>query len=93
LGSGGHRVRLVQDDELEALGKECTRLGELPDLIPDDVNAAVVGGVELEDLFSVVGTIDSPGESEDRGCFAGSGGSVEEEMRKTAFGYEVFDCL
>lgn len=48
LGGGGHHVGFVEDDEFEAFGEEGAGFGELFDLFADDVDAAVVGGVELE---------------------------------------------
>ena len=47
LRSGGHHIRLVEDDEFEAFGVQRARLGEVLDLLADDFDAAVVGRVEL----------------------------------------------
>lgn len=42
LCCGSHHVRLVQNDEFEALGEQGTRLCEILDLLPYNVNATVV---------------------------------------------------
>ena len=47
LGSLSHHVCFIEDDELEALREEGSRLGELLDLLANDVDTAVVRGVEL----------------------------------------------
>ena len=57
----------------------------------DDVDASVVGGVEFEDLFAEVGAVDPASNGEDCGCFASSGGAVEEEVREAVLGDERFD--
>jgi hypothetical protein len=47
------------------------RAGKGFDLFADDIDTAVIGGVELENhLPHVLGTIDSAGEGKDRGRFA-----------------------
>lgn len=51
------------------------------DLLPDDGNAAFVGGVELENAGAVeFGSVELFGEGEDGGCFACAGGTVEEHV-------------
>ena len=44
-----HHIRLTKDDELEALGEECPGLCELLYLLADDVDATIIGCVELPD--------------------------------------------
>ena len=49
--------------------------------VPHDVDAAVVGRVQLEHhLPHVLFAVDVPGEGKDRGGFACAGGPVEEEV-------------
>lgn len=43
----GHRVRLIEDDQLHARAEQTLRAGELLDLPPNHVDSSVVGGVEL----------------------------------------------
>ncbi len=51
------------------------------DLLTHDVNAAVVGSVELEDHLShVFGAVDTTGKSKNCRRFSSAGGTVEEEM-------------
>lgn len=89
----GHGVCFVEDDELEAGHGGCARrlgaahaedllgAGKGLDLLAHHVDAAVVGGVELEDhLPHVGGAVDAPREGEDRRRLARAGGAVEEEV-------------
>ena len=47
LCRGRHHVRLVEDDELVALGEERPRLGEVLDLLADDVDTTIVRRIQL----------------------------------------------
>ena len=91
LGSGGHRIGLVKNDELEASQSRARRRGaesedllgggKSLDLLAHNVDTTVVGGVQLEHhLAHVGGAIDSSGKGKDGGCFAGTGRTVEKQM-------------
>lgn len=94
LRRGRHGVGLVEDDELEGReggavarlgprGEDLSGGGEGLDLLADDVDASVVGCVQLQDhLAHVFDAIYAAGEGEDGGGFAGAGGAVEEEVRQ-----------
>jgi hypothetical protein len=87
-----HRIRLIQYNQLIrrhrlparlARGgrEDLPRAGERLDLLAHDVDAAVVGGVELENhLAHVLDAVDAARESEHGGGLAGAGGAVEEEV-------------
>ena len=71
-------------------------LGETLDAIADNVDAAFVAGIELEDGFFVDVAEELPREAEDRGCFANAGHAGDDDVRHVAiFGddFEAFDCL
>lgn len=56
---------------------------EVFDFLADDADAALVGGVELEDAGGEEGgAVEGAGEGEDGGGFAGAGGPVVEHMRE-----------
>lgn len=87
----GHGIGFVEDDELEAgdaAGPRCTADGEYLfggserlDLLAHNVDAAVVGGVELEHHLShVVLAVYAPGEGQDGRRLPGAGGAVEQEV-------------
>lgn len=94
-----HAVRLIQDHDLEGGtgvflavfgvdfgGLRKLRACKVLDLLADNVNASLVGGVELEDAGAVQrGAKEGFGEGEDCGCFAGAGGSVEEHVWELIF--------
>lgn len=97
-----HRVRLIQDDQfvrrhrlrpgLGQGGEDLPRAGEGLDLLAYDVDAAVVGGVELENHLShVFDAVDAPGQREDGGGLAGAGGAVEEEVGESVGFDEAVD--
>ena len=54
------------------------------DSVADDVDAALVGGVELEDGFFVGGAQEGTGEAEDRGGFADARGAADDEVGHVA---------
>lgn len=61
-------------------------LGELTskssDLLPDNVNASIVAGVEFKHhLPHILAAVYLPGEGEDSGCLSGSGRAIEEKVR------------
>jgi hypothetical protein len=59
-------------------------------LFAHDIDASVVGGIELQDhLAHVVVAVDVAGEGEDGGGFTRAGGSVEEEVGE-AVGFDEF---
>ena len=97
LGAGGHAVGFVEDDEfLAARGEGDFFLGEGFDAVADDVNAALVGGVEFEDSFFVGGAEELAGEAEDGGCFADAGHAADDDVGHVAvFGddLETLDCF
>ncbi len=66
---GGHsRIGLVENDKLMAAGRERDlALGEELDLIPHDVDTALVRGVELEDTLLVRVAEEGVGQTVDRG--------------------------
>ena len=64
--------------------------------IADDVDAALVAGVELEDGFFVGGAEELAGETEDGGCFANAGHAADDDVRHVAiFGndFKTLDCF
>jgi hypothetical protein len=86
-----HGVGLVKDDELEARnacprGRRAHREdllcgGEGLDLLAHDVDATVVGGIELEHhLAHVLGTVDATGEGEDGRRLACARRAVEQQV-------------
>ena len=97
LGAGGHAVGFVEDDEfLAAWGEGDFFLGEGFDAVADDVDAALVGGVEFEDGFFVGGAEELAGEAEDGGCFADAGHAADDDVGHVAvFGddFETLDCF
>ena len=104
LRRGSHRVRLVQDNQLvcshrtrgpgsRVHGEDLLRAGEGLDLFADDIDTAIIGGIELEDhLAHVLGAIDSARESEDSRCFSCSWRTVEKEMGKSLGFWSVLCC-
>ena len=48
LGSGGHHISFVKDDEFETLGEQCSRLGKVLDLLANNVNTSIVGRIQLK---------------------------------------------
>jgi hypothetical protein len=48
LGLLRHHVGLIQNDEFISLGKQCSRFGELLDLLPDNIYATFIGCIELQ---------------------------------------------
>ena len=50
LSSGSHHISFIEDDEFEALGEQCSRLGKVLDLFAHDVDTTVVGGVQLREV-------------------------------------------
>ena len=88
----GHRVALVQDHQLELVGEDRPRRREVDDLLPDDADASVVRGVELEDHRGHGGrAVEGAGDCEDGGGLARSWGAVEEEVREAVLGDEAAD--
>ena len=81
MGVVGHGIGLVEDDELDALVEELAGAGELLDLVADDVDAAGVGGVELEGHGRVgLGPVHALGGGNDGRRLAGARRAVEEKM-------------
>jgi len=88
LCRGCHRVRLVKDNQLVcsnrsrgigsgAHGEDLLRAGKSLDLFADNVDAAVIGGVEFENhLAHILGAIDSACQGENGRRFACSGRAV-----------------
>ena len=97
LRAGCHAVGFVEDDEfLPAGGKGYFFLGEAFDAVADDVDAALVAGVEFEDGFFVGGAEELAGETEDGCCFADAGHAADDDVGHVAiFGddFETLDCF
>ena len=97
LRAGGHAVGFVEDDEfLAAWGEGDFFLGEAFDAVADDVDAALVTGVELEHGFFVGGAEELAGEAEDGCCFADAGHAADDDVGHVAiFGddFETLDCF
>lgn len=97
LRAGGHAVGFVEDDEfLAARGEGDFFLGEAFDAVADDVDAALVGGVEFEHGFFVGGAEELAGEAEDGCCFADAGHAADDYVGHVAvFGddFETLDCF
>ena len=97
LRAACHAVGLVEDDEfLPAGGESDFFLCEAFDAVADDVDAALVAGVELEDGFFVGGAEELAGETEDGGCFANAGHAADDYVRHVAiFGddFKTLDCF
>ena len=97
LRAACHAVGFVEDDEfLAARGKGDFFLGEAFDGVADDVDAALVAGVELEDGFFVGGAEELAGETEDGCCFADAGHAADDDVGHVAiFGddFETLDCF
>ena len=97
LRAGGHAVGFVEDDELLAAGGEGDFfLGEAFDAVADDVDAALVAGVELEHGFFVGGAEELAGETKDGCCFADAGHAADDDVGHVAiFGndFETLDCF
>lgn len=100
-----HGVGLVQDDQLVgsqaiAATPPCASHGEYLlgrceglDLLAHDVNATVVGGVQLQDHLShVVGAIDAAGERKNRRGLSCTRGTVQKEVREAIGVDELVDC-
>ena len=97
LRAGGHAVGFVEDDEfLAAWGQGDLFLGEAFDAVADDVDAALVRGVEFEDGFFVGGAEELAGQAEDGCCFANAGHAADDDVGHVAiFGddFETLDCF
>ena len=88
----GHRVALVENDQLELVGEDRARRREVDDLLPHDADAAVVRGVELEDHRGHRGrAVQGAGDGEDGGGLSRARGAVEEEVREAVLGDEAAD--
>lgn len=82
-------VRYIRDwiprgwkEEEKGRGTE-KRTGKSLDLFSNDIDPAIIAGVEFENhLTHVFRTVDSSSKGEDSGCFAGAGWAVQEEMRE-----------
>ena len=83
MGGLRHGIGLVEDDELERvrLGTEhvaCAR--KRLDLAADDVDAAVVGRIQLQHMTAIRRAVQTRSEGHDRRRLAGAGRPVEEEV-------------
>ena len=93
LGIAGHGVRLVQNDQLDTRGKELLCASKALDLVTDNADAAVVGGVEDQGhRFPAFLAVQALGASQDGAGFPGAGGPVEEQVGKLAVVDEAVDC-
>ena len=82
MGGRGHRVALVENDELDASTHQLLSAAEALNLVSDDIDAAVVTGVELKGHVLVVfGTVDFLGDRQHARCLARTRRPVEEQMR------------
>ena len=83
MGRVGHRVRLVQHHQLghrRRHVKQRRRRGELDDLLPHDVNAALVRGVQVEHHHVGRLPIDLAGAAENCARLAGAGRAVKKQV-------------
>jgi hypothetical protein len=91
-----HVIYLVQNDKFHADVEHVFRANKLIDLVPDDVDAAFVRGVQMNDqvlVDFVVFRLIFIDEIHDSGCFTGTGRTVEEQIGKIVFGQYVFEEL
>jgi hypothetical protein len=107
----GHHICLVEDDELEetGFGMQSASLCKGLDLFADDVNATVVGCIELrigececlesgkwadfEDILFKLSAIDATCNSDDGTGLACTWRAVEEEMGNAVFLNKLFDWV
>lgn len=98
----GHRIRLVQDNQLkptqhplprsppgspsEDLLCTCKRF----DLLPYHLNPSVIRRIQLKHLLpDILCAVDMTRERENSGCLSGAWGAIEEEVRE-AVGFDEF---
>ena len=90
----GHVVHLVQDDELESLLEKVVGLDELVDLVPDDVDPAFVGSVQMQHVgfvHAVVPALVLVDEVHDGGGFARARRAVEEQVGENLLGHHILE--
>ncbi len=81
----GHVVDFVQDDEFGAALEQSLGVHEGHDLVANDVDAAFVGGVQVDDeivVVDAVSRVESVDEVDDGRGFARSWRPVEQEIRE-----------
>lgn len=66
--------------------------GKVLDLLPHDVDASVVRGVELQGHVLHGAAVHLPGNRQDCGCFARARRSVEEQVGQAVLLCELLDC-
>ena len=97
-----HRICLIQDDKLEpgnrasfsgsACGEDLLRARVCLDLLPHDVDATVVGGVQLKNhLSNVLDAVDASCQCKDSGRLARAWWAVEEEVGEAVCVDELVD--
>ena len=81
---------------MPARGQSHFLLREALYAIANDIDAALVAGVELEDGFFVGGAEELAGQTENGGCFANAGHAADDDVRHVAiFGdnFKTLDCF
>ena len=82
MGGRGHRVALVENDELNASTHQLLSAAEALNLISDDIDATIIASVEFEGHVLVVfGTVDLLGNRQHARCLARTRWPIEEQMR------------
>jgi hypothetical protein len=103
----GHHICLVQNDELEALCKDTSGFGKAFDLITNNINTSIVGGIQLangelpchvivngtylQNLLLITVTVQSPSHRDDSTCLSSSRRAIEEKMRQSILLNELFN--
>jgi len=101
--SASHRITLIENYELVLRdgvgavegggGEDLARAGEGLDLVPHNIDTAVVGRIKLEHhLAHVLPAIYAAGERENGRGLAGTWGAVEEEVGEAVGFDEADDC-
>ena len=89
-----HAVRFIEDNQfLPAGGESDFLLRKTLYAIADDIDAALVAGVELEDGFFVGGAEELAGETKDGGCFANAGHAADDDVGHVAIFGDDFKTL
>lgn len=92
LGIVGHRIRLVQNDQLVAHVEHGAGGGKVHDRAADNANATVIGGVQLQHhRIELRGGVELLRACQDCAGFAGSRRAIEEQMGQLVFRNELVD--
>ena len=85
LGVFRHIIDFIEDDEFIPNFKEILGSNKLVDLVADSVDTAFVGCIEMDDetfVDVVLRFLIFVDEVDYSGCFAGAGGSIQEQIGK-----------